>query len=354
MTAPRPFTLVAELTHRCPLACPYCSNPTKLTRREDELTTEEWCAVLEDAAALGVVQLHLTGGEPLARSDLETIAAKSRAAGFYTNLITSGVPLTRERLVILAERGVDAVQLSIQDARPDVADRLAGYPGMARKLEVARWVKELGLPLTINVVLHRQNLDHLEAVIALAEELRADRLELANTQYQGWAFTNRDALLPTRAQLERAHPVAAEAKKRLEGTMEVLYVKPDYFGVYPRACMDGWARRFVVVAPSGAVLPCQAATVIDTLRFESVRERALSAIWEDSPALVAFRGDAWMKEPCASCPRKDADHGGCRCQAFQLTGDAGATDPACSLSPAHALVSGARGKDGVRFVMRGR
>jgi pyrroloquinoline quinone biosynthesis protein E len=352
MSAPRPFTLVAELTYRCPLHCPYCSNPRELAR--DELDTAAWCAAFEDAEALGVVQLHLTGGEPLARADLEVLAAKAHALGLYTNLITSGVPLARERLVALRDAGVDNVQVSFQDADADRADAIAGYPGMAKKLEVARWVKELGLPLTVNVVLHQRNLANVEAIIALAESLGADRLELANTQYHGWALANREALLPTKDQLDRAHAVATAAKARLEGRMEVLYVKPDYFETYPRACMDGWARRFVVVDPGGAVLPCHSASAIRSLRFESVRDRPLRAIWEDSPALVAFRGDAWMPEPCRSCARKAVDFGGCRCQAFQLTGDAAATDPACALSPAHDLVRSAQGRDGVRFLYRGR
>jgi pyrroloquinoline quinone biosynthesis protein E len=357
MSAPRPYTLVAELTHRCPLHCPYCSNPLALAGSDQELSTATWCEVLEHAEALGVMQLHLTGGEPLARADLEAITAKGHALGLYTNLITSGIPLTRERLTALRDAGIDNVQVSFQDVDAARSDAIAGYPAFEKKLAVVGWVKELGLPLTINVVLHRANLGHVEAIVRLAEELRADRLELANTQYQGWAFPNREALVPTRAQLDEAHAVAAAAKARLEGTMEVLYVKPDYFGAYPRACMDGWARRFIVVAPDGRVLPCHAATAIDSLHFESVRDRSLTDIWETSPALLAYRGDAWMPEPCRSCARKSVDFGGCRCQAFQLTGDASATDPACSLAPSHALVEEARtlAESGARrYVFRGR
>jgi pyrroloquinoline quinone biosynthesis protein E len=340
--AAHPYTLIAELTYRCPLRCPYCSNPTELLSEDAELTTDEWRRVLADAAGLGVLQVHLTGGEPLARRDLEAVAAAARVAGLYTNLITSGVPLTRERLAALRASGVDHVQLSVQDADEAGADKVAGYPSFAHKLEVAAWVKAEGLPLTINVVLHRDNLDRIEAIIALAERVSADRLELANAQYLGWALANRDALLPTREQLDRAFAVASAARERLLGTMEMVFVTPDYYAEWPRACMDGWARRYVHVAPSGLVLPCHAAHTLPGLAFESVRERPLAAIWRDSPGLERFRGHEWMPEPCASCPRKEIDHGGCRCQAYHLVGDAVATDPACSRSPAHGIVEAAR------------
>jgi pyrroloquinoline quinone biosynthesis protein E len=340
--APRPFTLIAELTYRCPLKCPYCSNPKDLAAHEGELTTDEWARVFGEAEALGVVQLHLTGGEPLARVDLEALVARARELSLYTNLITSGVPLARERLRALRAAGLDAVQVSIQGARAESADAIAGYAAMAQKLEVMRWVKDEGMPLTVNVVLHRKNLDEVPALVALAEEARADRLELANTQYLGWALSNRAALLPTKEQLERAHAVAAEAKERLRGRMEVLFVKPDYFEEYPKACMDGWARRFVHVAPDGRVYPCHAAMAITSLSFESARDKPLAWIWEESPAMNAYRGDAWMKEPCKTCDRRAKDFGGCRCQAFLLTGDASRTDPACRLSPDHSVIDRAR------------
>lgn len=341
--APRPYTLVAELTHRCALRCPYCSNPTELHAGGDELSEAEWCRVLDEAEALGVVQVHLSGGEPLARKDLEPIVAKARSLGLYTNLVTSGVPLARERLVRLKEAGLDHVQVSLQSADARRADRIAGYPGHAQKLSVARWVKELELPLTINVVLHRENLEEVEAIVALAEALGAERLELANTQYHAWAMVNRDALLPSPEAIARAAAVAARAKERLRGAMDVLFVKPDYFSGLPKACMDGWARRFIHMTPGGLVLPCHAAASIEGLTFASVRGGAsLATIWRDSPALNAFRGDAWMAEPCRSCERKDVDFGGCRCQAFQLTGQAGATDPACARSPHHRLIADAR------------
>ncbi|WP_394835133.1 pyrroloquinoline quinone biosynthesis protein PqqE [Pendulispora rubella] len=342
MSAPRPYTLIAELTYRCALKCPYCSNPTALRDHRDEMSTEQWLRVLTEAEELGVMQVHFTGGEPLARKDLEPIVRRARELGLYSNLVTSTVPLTRERLVGLKEAGIDHVQVSMQSTRPERADDIAGYEGHAHKLTAARWVKELELPLTINVVLHRANLDEVEDIVALAEELGADRVELANTQYHAWALLNRDTLLPTREQLERASVVAAKAKARLRGKMDVLFVKPDYFSTKPKACMDGWARRFVHMTPGGFVLPCHAAMQITGLSFDSARDRALGDIWENSPALRAYRGDAWMPEPCRSCERKEVDFGGCRCQAFALTGDASATDPVCSLSPQHHLIRDAR------------
>jgi pyrroloquinoline quinone biosynthesis protein E len=342
MTAPRPYTLIAELTYRCPLHCPYCSNPTDMAGEAGELATDEWARIFAEAEELGVVQLHLTGGEPLARRDLETLVANARALDLYVNLITSGVPLARPRLEALRNAGLDAVQVSLQDTRADASDRVAGYPSFAHKIEVARWVKELGLPLTLNLVLHRDNLARVDEAIALAERLGADRLELANTQYLGWALPNREALLPSREAIDAARAVAAAAKARLEGTMEVLFVLPDLHADRPRACMDGWGRRFVHMTPDGSVLPCHAARSIPALRFERARNASLRSIWETSSAMNAFRGDAWMPEPCRSCPEKERDFGGCRCQAFALAHDAAATDPACALSPRHDIVLRAR------------
>jgi pyrroloquinoline quinone biosynthesis protein E len=356
MRAPRPYTLIAELTYRCPLKCPYCSNPTDLAAHDGELSTEEWKRVLGEAEGLGVMQVHFTGGEPLARKDLEELVVRARELELYSNLVTSGVPLTKERLAGLEERGLDHVQVSIQSARPERADVIAGYAGHAQKLQVMRWVKELGLPLTMNVVLHRANLDEVDELVALAEEIGAERLELANAQYVSWALANRDALLPSRAQLDDAAEKAARHKARLAGRIDVLFVKPDYFGTTPKACMDGWAQRFIHMVPDGRVLPCHAATSITTLRFDSVKERSLSEIWTSSEALLAYRGDSWMPEPCRSCERKSIDFGGCRCQAFALTGDASATDPACQLSPHHRLVAEASaGSTGERrYLYRGR
>jgi PqqA peptide cyclase len=335
-----PYTLVAELTHRCPLACPYCSNPRALARGPDELTTDEWLRVVDDAAALGVMQLHLSGGEPLARADLEAIAARARARDLYVSLVTSGVPLERARLERLAP-SLDHVQLSVQDADGAASDRIAGVAAFDQKMRVAAWVKELGLPLTLNVVLHRENIERVGGIIALAERLGADRLELANVQLVSWALENRGALLPTAGALDGARAIAAEARRRLEGRMQVVFVLPDWHADRPRACMDGWGRRFAVVAPDGAVLPCQAARGLP-LEFETVRSRPLRDVWTDGEALRAYRGDSWMGEPCKSCDRREIDYGGCRCQAFALTGDLRATDPACALSPQHALVRAAR------------
>ena len=338
----RPYTLVAELTYRCPLRCPYCSNPVDWARRRNELDTATWCRVFREAEDLGVVQLNLTGGEPLLRDDLEQLIEAARQLDLYTNLITSGIPLTRERLEKFRTLGLDNVQISIQDVTAAASNRIAGYESFEQKLEVGRWVKELGMPLTINTVLHRENLDNVDAIVALAERMQADRLELANTQYLGWALLNRRALLPTREQLDRSRAVAAAARQRLRGCMEVLFVTPDYYAEYPKTCMDGWGQRFIVVSPEGLALPCHAAHTIPGLAFENVRDRALSSIWSESPGFNAFRGEGWMPEPCRSCDRRTVDFGGCRCQAYHLTGNAAATDPVCTLAPTHGLIDVAR------------
>jgi pyrroloquinoline quinone biosynthesis protein E len=306
------------------------------------MDTETRRRVFREAEALGVVQVHLTGGEPLVRLDLESLIEEARALDLYTNLITSGIPLTRERLARFRQLGLDAVQVSVQDVMAPTSDRIAGLRSFDRKLAVARWVKDLGFPLTLNVVLHRDNLGRIEEVVALAEALGADRLELANTQYLGWALLNRPAILPTRAQLDRARRTAAEAKQRLRGRMEVLFVLPDYYSEFPKACMDGWGRRFILVCPDGLALPCHVAHTLPGNTFENVREHPLEEIWRDSPGFNRYRGEEWMAEPCRSCDRRAIDYGGCRCQAFHLTGDAAATDPACSLSPHHRLVEAAR------------
>jgi pyrroloquinoline quinone biosynthesis protein E len=339
---PRPYTLVAELTYRCPLRCVYCSNPLDYARHADGLATEDWLRIIREAEDLGVVQLNLTGGEPLLRPDLETLVEEAERLDLYTNLITSGIPLKRERLAELKRRGLDNVQVSVQDVTAEASDRIAGLKSFERKLEVCRWVKELGLPLTLNTVLHRENLDRVAEVIALAESLAADRLELANTQYLGWALVNRQALLPTPEQLDRARELARAARKRLQGRMEVLFVTPDYYADFPKACMDGWGRRFIVVAPDGLVLPCHAAHTLPGLVFDNAKTRSLAEIWRSSAGFGAFRGEAWMPEPCRSCDRRAIDFGGCRCQAYHLTGNAAATDPVCPLSPDHAVVTDAR------------
>lgn len=352
----RPYTLVAELTHRCPLRCAYCANPLALVGRDAELDTTTWARVFAEAEALGVVQLHLTGGEPLVRDDLEDLVAAAHGLGLYTNLITSGVPLERQRLARLASAGLDAVQLSIQDTTGAAAARITGVDVADRKLAVAGWVKALGLPLTLNVVLHRENIDRVDALVALAAELGADRLELANTQYLGWALANRTGLLPTAAQVERARDVALRARRRLGDAMDIAFVLPDYHRGRPKPCMDGWGRRFVVVTPDGRLLPCHLAGTLPGLRAPRVRETSVATAWEAAPLFTAFRGEAWMPEPCRSCPERAVDFGGCRCQAFALTGDAAATDPACALSPHHAIVAAARTAEsaGGELVLRGR
>ncbi len=332
-----PIALLAELTHRCPLQCPYCSNPLNLDRKSEELRTEEWKSVFDQAARLGVMHLHLSGGEPTARRDISELVAHASQAGLYTNLITSGVLLRKDLLDELISAGLDHVQLSFQDAEPGNADRIGGFRGgYGTKRQVARLVRERGVPLTINAVIHRQNIDNLEAIIALALELDAARLEVAHTQYYGWALKNRAALMPTLLQIEWATEVVDKARSELKGRLVIDYVVPDYYARFPKPCMGGWGRISLNVTPSGKVLPCHAAETITHLAFDSVREMPLSEIWESSESFKAFRGMEWMEEPCRSCERKVLDWGGCRCQAFALAGRAGATDPACSLSPLHS------------------
>ena len=338
----RPYTLIAELTYRCPLRCPYCSNPLDYASRCSEIDAGTWLRLFEEAEALGVVQLNLTGGEPLIRDDLERLVDGARRLDLYTNLITSGVPLTLERLARLRDLGLDSVQLSIQSARPSESDRISGAPSFRRKLEAMHWVTSLGLPLTMNVVLHRDNISEVADLIALAELISADRLELANAQYVGWALQNRSALLPTREQLERARAFAAQARRRLQGKMEVAFVTPDYYSIFPKSCMDGWGRRFIVVNPEGFALPCHLAQTIPGLQFDNVAERRLEDIWRHSACFNRFRGEDWLPDPCRTCDRRSLDFGGCRCQAYHLTGNAGVADPACSLSTDHSLIEAAR------------
>jgi PqqA peptide cyclase len=333
-----PFGLLAELTYRCPLACAYCSNPLNMADYQDELATDEWRRVLVEARDLGVLQCHLSGGEPLLRRDLVEIVAHAHDLGLYTNLVTSALGFSRTRAEQLRAAGLDHVQVSIQADEQAGSDRIAGIPSFERKIEAMGVVKELGWPLTMNVVLHRQNIDRVADLLGLAEEVGADRVELANTQYYGWAWRNRDALLPSRAQLEAAEVVVRAARERLRDRMDVIYVIPDYYSRYPKPCMGGWAARQLTVTPNGDVLPCPAAQSLPLPRA-SVREDPLERIWAESPVMNAFRGTDWMPDPCRSCDRRKLDFGGCRCQAFQLTGDAARTDPVCHLSPDHDLVA---------------
>ncbi|MBO0803074.1 MAG: pyrroloquinoline quinone biosynthesis protein PqqE [Nocardiopsaceae bacterium] len=340
MSRPHPFGILAELTYGCPLHCPYCSNPLDMTGGRGELTTAEWERVLAEAAELGALQAHLSGGEPLLRRDVTAIVRAASAVGLYTNLITSGLGLSRRRAEELRAAGLDHVQVSVQAAEAGRSDAIAGVASFGRKLKAARLVKELGWPLTLNVVLHRGNLDQVGEVIDLAQSLGADRLELANTQYYGWALANRAALLPSAEQVARAEAVVKAAAKRLREAMEIIWVLPDYHEKYPKPCMGGWGARQLTVTPYGDALPCPTAHEVPLPRA-NVTEHSLRWIWEDSPVFNAFRGTGWMPEPCRSCARRDVDFGGCRCQAFALTGNAARTDPVCELSPDHALVTAA-------------
>jgi PqqA peptide cyclase len=336
----RPFGLLAELTYACPLHCPYCSNPVNLGDYSDELSTLEWQRVLAEATELGVLQLHLSGGEPLQRRDLVEIVRTASQLGLYTNLITSGSGLSSRRAESLRAAGLDHVQISIQADEPALSDRIAGAPSFARKKTAARLVTRLGWPLTVNVVLHRHNIDRIDGILDLAADLGADRIELANTQYYGWAWRNRGGLLPSRDQIERAEATVRAARGRLGGQMEIIYVVPDYHSRYPKPCMGGWGRQQLTVVPNGDVLPCPTAHALPLPRA-SVRQHSLAWIWELSPLFRRFRGTGWMPDPCRSCDRREIDFGGCRCQAFQLTGDAARTDPVCHLSPDHGLVAAA-------------
>lgn len=337
-----PLGLLLELTHRCPLACPYCSNPLALETSKGELDTETWLRVLDEAAALGVLQVHFSGGEPTARKDLPQLVRRAADRLLYSNLITSAVLLDEAKLAELAAAGLDHVQISFQDIEAANADRIGGYKGgHARKLAAAKWVKQVGLPLTCNFVVHRQNAENVPAMIELGLELGAGRIEIAHVQYYGWGLVNRAALLPSLAQLDAVTAVVNAARERLKGRMNIDYVVPDYYAMRPKACMGGWARRFMNISPAGKALPCHAAETLPGLDFPSVREASLGAIWNDSPAFQKYRGTDWMPDPCKSCDRREIDWGGCRCQAFALTGDAARTDPACALAPDREVMAAA-------------
>jgi len=359
MNVPRPYALLAEITHRCPLHCPYCSNPTDYCRatatvadpesgrrsarpttaHDGELTTDEWKRVIREAAALGVLQIGFSGGEPLARRDLAEVVRAAREANLYTNLITSGIGLDDDRVRDLRDAGLDSVQLSFQSDQPDLSDEIAGAHAHQRKLDVASKIRAAEIPLSLNFVIHRRNIDRLPQMIELAESLGAERVELANVQFYGWAFLNRAALLPTYEQVARAREIATAAKARLAGSMEIFYVLPDYYESRPKPCLNGWGQRYLTVNPIGDVLPCPtASSAIPDLRFENVRARGLDWIWRESESFTRFRGTEWMPEPCRSCPQREIDFGGCRCQAALLTGNAANTDPVCEFSPNRARV----------------
>jgi len=336
-----PLALIAEVTHRCPLHCVYCSNPMQLAGTQSELSTAEWTSVFQQAGKLGMLHAHFTGGEPLARNDLTELIAAARTAGLYTNLITSGIGLNEQRLKSLVDAGLDHIQISFQDSREGAANWIAGAKAHAHKIELSGEIRKHKIAFTVNLVVHRQNLDHLEEMIAFIEQLNPERMEIAHTQYYGWALANRAALMPTRAQLEKAVAIITDAEKRLAGRIRIDSVVPDYYATYPKACMGGWGRRLMLINPSGKVLPCHAAEVLPGLSFENVREKTLAWIWQESSSFQRFRGEDWMPEPCRSCDRRTEDFGGCRCQAFLLTGDAMVTDPACSLASSHGIVESA-------------
>lgn len=339
VSAAPPIAMLAELTHRCPLSCPYCSNPVELTARAGELDTETWSRVFREAAEIGVLQLHLSGGEPASRRDLTELVHAARTAGLYTNLITSGIGLNERRLRELDAAGLDHVQLSLQGTTAEMADEIGGYRGgYRRKMQVAGWIAAIGFPLTLNTVLHRRNLHQLPRALEMAVEMGARRIEVATVQFHGWALENRDALMPTREQAAEATRIVTEARERLKGILVIDYVTADYHDEYPKRCMGGWATTGLNVAPDGKVLPCHAAETIPDLHFENVADRHLGEIWSDSEAFNAFRGTDWMEEPCRSCDRRAVDFGGCRCQAMAIVGRAAATDPVCVRSPYHAAL----------------
>lgn len=333
-----PMWLLVELTYRCPLHCVFCSNPTEFAATGAELATADWLRVLREARALGAVQLGLSGGEPLARDDLEPIVAEAHSLGYYINLITSGIGMTEERIRALKAAGLDHIQLSFQDSSRELNDFLSSTRTFELKSRVAALIRKYDYPMVLNVVLHRLNIDHVDEILAMAERIGADYVELANTQYYGWAHLNRDALIPTREQLASAEGVVEAAIARYRGRMQIIYVLPDYYQAFPKPCMGGWGAVYVVIAPDGRALPCQAAWQIDSLTFDNVRDHSLEWIWRQSAAFTAFRGNDWMREPCRSCSRRTIDFGGCRCQAFQLTGDARNADPVCTKSPARELI----------------
>jgi pyrroloquinoline quinone biosynthesis protein E len=328
-----PLALIAELTHRCPLHCVYCSNPLEMQVRANELSTETWSRVFREAAEAGVLQADFTGGEPLARTDIVDLIRAARAAGLYVNLITSGLPLDETKLAALVDAGLDHIQLSFQGAREDAANEISGTKSHAQKLRVLEWVKQHRIALTLNFVIHRSNIGQLAEMVAIAESSSATRIEFANVQYYGWAFANRENLLPTREQVNDSVEFMKRVQERLRGTIRVEFVVPDYYAKYPKPCMGGWGRKLMLITPTGDALPCHAAQVIPGLSFENVKDRSLREIWEHSAAFQKFRGDEWMQEPCRTCDRREQDFGGCRCQALLLAGDASATDPVCSLAP---------------------
>jgi pyrroloquinoline quinone biosynthesis protein E len=334
-----PLWLLAEVTYKCPLHCVFCYNPVDYTRYGEELSTQDWLRVLRQGRELGAAQLGFSGGEPLMRDDLEIMVAEAHKLGYYSNLITSGIGLNEKRIAAFKEGGLEHIQLSFQDSTREMNDFLSSTKTFELKRKVAKLIKQYDYPMVLNCVLHRHNIDHVQQILEMAEAMGAEYVELANTQYYGWAYVNRDQLLPTRDQLKRAEEVTNQFRERVGNKMRIFFVVPDYYEERPKACMNGWGALFLTVTADGLALPCHEARMLPGLEFPNVREHDLGWIWYDSPGFNAYRGDAWMKEPCRSCPEKVKDFGGCRCQAYMLTGDATNTDPVCGLSPLHHLVT---------------
>jgi pyrroloquinoline quinone biosynthesis protein E len=334
-----PLWLLAEVTYKCPLHCVFCYNPVDYARYGEELTTEDWLRVLREGRKLGATQLGFSGGEPLMRDDLEIMVREARTLGYYSNLITSGIGLNEKRIAEFKAGGLDHIQLSFQDSTREMNDFLSSTKTFDLKQKVAKLIKKHDYPMVLNCVLHRHNIDHVQQILEMAEAMEAEYVELANTQYYGWAYVNRDNLLPTRDQLKRAEEVTNRFRERVGNKMRIFFVVPDYYEDRPKACMNGWGALFLTVTADGLALPCHEARMLPGLDFPNVRNHDLGWIWYDSPGFNAYRGDAWMKEPCRTCPDKAKDFGGCRCQAYMLTGDAANADPVCSLSPQHKLVT---------------
>lgn len=332
---PQPLWLLAELTYACPLQCPYCSNPVDFAKYKNELATDDWIRVMREARKMGATQLGFSGGEPLVRTDLEELIAEARQLGFYTNLITSGVGMDEKRIKAFKEAGLDHIQVSFQASSEELNNFIAGTDAFQHKLEMARLVKKYEYPMVLCFVLHRRNEDQIRDILELTIALEADYVELATTQYYGWAYHNREQLIPTREQLKHAEEVAKEYQEKMKGKMRIFYVIPDYFENRPKRCMDGWGHVFLTITPEGIALPCHAARQLPGLEFPNVRDHNIEWIWNDSPDFNKYRGLEWMKEPCRSCPEKEKDLGGCRCQAYMLTGDARNADPVCDKSPHH-------------------
>ena len=336
-----PRWLLAELTYSCPLQCPYCSNPLDYAQLSSELSTNDWKRVLKQSREMGAVQLGFSGGEPLVRKDLVELVSYAQQLGYYTNLITSGYNMDEAKIIALKEAGLDHIQVSIQASSKELNDFIAGTESFQHKKNVAKLIKKHGYPMVLCVVLHRHNIHQVQDILEMAIELGADYVELANTQYYGWAQHNRDQLMPSQEQLQSAEVVAKEYQASQQGRMKIYYVVPDYYEGRPKACMNGWGTTFLTIAPDGLALPCHSARQLPNFDCPSVRDHSISNIWNTSTAFNYFRGDDWMKNPCKSCPEKEKDFGGCHCQAFLLTGDAKNADPVCDLSPQHHTVTDA-------------